>query len=77
MWYTYIHAGKTLIKTLLCVTNKKKLRLSNSRTLDFFLKRCICLFYAYEYNTFALFRHTRGHQTQLQMVVSHHVVAGN
>jgi hypothetical protein len=34
------------------------------------------LFYAYEY-TVAVFRHTRrGHQIPLQMVVSHHVVAG-
>jgi hypothetical protein len=31
----------------------------------------------YEY-TVAVFRHTRrGHRTPLQMVVSHHVVAGN
>jgi hypothetical protein len=37
----------------------------------------IYLFYAYEY-TIVLFRHTRrGHQIPLQMVVSHHVVAGN
>jgi len=35
------------------------------------------LFYVYEY-TVAVFRHTRrGHQIPLQMVVSHHVVAGN
>jgi hypothetical protein len=41
------------------------------------LLRFIYLFYVYEY-TIALFRHTRGgHQTPLQMVVSHHVVAGN
>jgi hypothetical protein len=33
--------------------------------------------YLYEY-TVAVFRHTRrGHQMPLQMVVSHHVVAGN
>ena len=38
--------------------------------------RFICLFYVYEY-TVAVFRHTRrGHQTPLQMVVSHQVVAG-
>jgi hypothetical protein len=37
-----------------------------------------CLFDAYEYTTIVLFRHTRrGHQTPLQMVVSHHVVAEN
>jgi hypothetical protein len=41
----------------------------------FFFK--IYLFYVYEC-TIALFRHTRrGHQIPLQMVVSHHVVAGN
>jgi hypothetical protein len=35
------------------------------------------LFYLYEH-TVAVFRHTRkGHQIPLQMVVSHHVVAGN
>ena len=34
------------------------------------------LFYAYEY-TVTVFRHAgRGHQIPLQMVVSHHVVAG-
>jgi hypothetical protein len=37
----------------------------------------ICLLYACEYIV-AVFRHTRrGHQIPLQMVVSHHVVAGN
>jgi hypothetical protein len=41
-----------------------------------FLKDYIYLFYVYEY-TVAVFRHTRrGHQIPLQMVVSHHVVAG-
>jgi hypothetical protein len=53
--------------------------------LFFFLKigfsfsflRFIYLFYVYEY-AIALFRHTRrGHQIPLQMVVSHHVIAGN
>jgi hypothetical protein len=40
----------------------------------FFLK---ILFTIYKY-TVAVFRHTRrGHQIPLQMVVSHHVVAGN
>jgi hypothetical protein len=40
-------------------------------------KRFIYLFYVCEY-TVAVFRHTRrGHQILLQMVVSHHVVAGN
>ena len=44
-------------------------------TLNISLK--IYLFYVYE-NTIALFRHTRtGHQIPLQMVVNHHVVAGN
>jgi hypothetical protein len=44
---------------------------------SFLLLRFIYLFYVYEY-TIALFRHTRrGHQISLQMVVSHHVVAGN
>jgi hypothetical protein len=37
----------------------------------------IYLFYVYEY-TIAVFRRTRrGHPIALQMVVSHHVVAGN
>jgi hypothetical protein len=37
----------------------------------------IYLSYVYEY-TVAVFRHTRrGHQISLQIVVSHHVVAGN
>jgi hypothetical protein len=41
----------------------------------FFFK--IYLFYIYEY-TVDVYRHTRsGHQIPLQMVVSHHVVAGN
>jgi hypothetical protein len=40
----------------------------------FILKK---LFYVYVY-TVTVFRHTRrGHQVTLQMVVSHHVVAGN
>ena len=42
-----------------------------------FLKKIIDLFDVYEY-TIALFRYTiGGHQIPLQMVVSHHVVAGN
>ena len=42
--------------------------------LVFFFKD---LFVAYEY-TILVFRHTRrGHQIPLQIVVSHHVVAGN
>jgi hypothetical protein len=41
----------------------------------FFFLRFI-YFYLYEYNV-AVFRHTRrGNQNSLQMVVSHHVVAG-
>jgi hypothetical protein len=43
--------------------------------LFFFLKNY--LFYICEY-TVAVFRHTRrGHKISLQVVVSHHVVAGN
>ena len=43
----------------------------------FFFKRIINLFYLYEY-TVAVFRHTkRGHQISLQLVVSHHMAAGN
>jgi hypothetical protein len=44
----------------------------------FFLKKKKELFvYVYEYIV-AVFRHTRrGHQIPLQMVVNHHVVAGN
>jgi hypothetical protein len=45
--------------------------------LSFLSLRFIYLFYVYEY-TVAVFRHTRrGHRIPLQMVVSHHVVAGN
>jgi len=45
--------------------------------LMFFPLKKIYLFYVYEY-TIAIFRHTRrGHQIPLQMVVSHHVLAGN
>jgi hypothetical protein len=44
--------------------------------LALFLFLRFYLFYAYEYPA-AVFRHTRrGHQIPLQMVVSHHVVAG-
>jgi hypothetical protein len=36
------------------------------------------LFYVYEYTVVVVFRHTsRGHQIPVQMVVRHHVVAGN
>jgi hypothetical protein len=53
---------------------KKKKKVGKPRSF-FFLK--IHLFYLYEY-TVAFFRHTRRrHQIPLQMVVSHHVVAGN
>jgi hypothetical protein len=44
------------------------------------LKACATTFFYFmhEYTPIALFRDTRrGHQTPLQMVVSHHVVAGN
>jgi len=44
--------------------------------LFFFFK--IYLFIVYTVDTAAVFRHTRrGHRISLQMVVSHHVVAGN
>jgi hypothetical protein len=44
---------------------------------SFLFLRFIYSFNVYEY-TVAVFRHTRrGHQIPLQMVVSHHVVAGN
>jgi hypothetical protein len=43
----------------------------------FFIFLKIYLFYVYKY-TVTVFGHTRrGHQLSLQMVVSHHVVAGN
>jgi hypothetical protein len=43
----------------------------------FFLFLKICLFHVCEY-TVAVFRHSRReHQIPSQMVVSHHVVAGN
>jgi hypothetical protein len=43
----------------------------------FFNDLLIYLFHVYKY-TLAVFRHTRrGHQMPLQIVVSHHVVAGN
>jgi len=46
-------------------------------TPDLLLFFKIYLFYLYEY-TVAVFKHTRrGHQIPLQMVVSHHVFAGN
>jgi len=42
-----------------------------------FFQRFIYLFYVYEY-TVSVFRHIRrGDRIPLQMVVSHHVVAGN
>jgi hypothetical protein len=49
----------------------------SSRVSFSFFKKKIYLFYAYEY-TVDTFRHTkRGHWIPLQMVVSHHVVAGD
>jgi hypothetical protein len=43
----------------------------------FFIFYVLFIYYLYEY-TVAVFRHTRKeHQIPLQMVVSHHVVAGN
>jgi hypothetical protein len=51
--------------------------MGNHLELDNLFFKKIYLFYVYEY-TVAVIRHTRrGHQTPLQMVVSHHVVAGN
>jgi hypothetical protein len=51
--------------------------LTNACNSSFLLLRFIYLFYAYEYITIAPFKHTRrGHRIPLQMVVSHHVVAG-
>ena len=50
---------------------------SSSSSSFFFFFRYIYLFHVCEY-TIAVFRRTRrGHQFSLQMVVSHHVVAGN
>jgi hypothetical protein len=47
-----------------------------SRSYVFFFKDFIYLFYIYEY-TVAVFRYTkRGHRNPLEMVVSHHEVAG-
>jgi uncharacterized membrane protein YgaE (UPF0421/DUF939 family) len=45
----------------------------------FFLFKDLFLFYVCKYTiAVAVFRHTRrGHRIPLQMVVSHHVVAGN
>jgi hypothetical protein len=49
--------------------------LEELRVLHFL--KVIYLFYLYEY-TVAVFSHTRrGHLIPIQMVVSHHVVAGN
>jgi hypothetical protein len=49
----------------------------NNQCFLYFLKRIIYLFYVYKY-TVAVFRHTRRrHLITLQMVVSHHVIAGN
>jgi hypothetical protein len=45
---------------------------------NYFFKKRFYLFYMYNEYSVAVFRHTRrGHQVPLQMVVSHHVVAGN
>jgi hypothetical protein len=59
---------------------KKQKQKQKQKKDRFLLKKkdlFIYLFYVYEY-TIALFRHTRrGHQIPLQIVVSHHVVAGN
>jgi hypothetical protein len=56
--------------------NKQTKKLKSCFLKDLF-KKFIYLFYVYEY-TVAVFRHTRrGHKIPIQMVVSHHVVAGN
>ena len=45
--------------------------------VHFFFLRFIYLFCLYKYSV-AVLRHTRrGHQIPLQMIVSHHLVAGN
>jgi hypothetical protein len=51
-------------------------------SMIFFVGFFVCLFKIYLFHeceyTFTVFRHTiRGHRIPLQMVVSHHVVAGN
>jgi len=57
-----------------CVELRSRNECFGRETLFFFK---IYLFIVYEYRV-AVFRHTRrGHQISLQMVVSHHVVAGN
>jgi hypothetical protein len=51
--------------------------IDDSRDSYKFFKRFIYLFYVCEY-TVAVFRHARrGHQISLQIIVRHHVVAGN
>jgi hypothetical protein len=54
---------------------KNKLR-SSARVVYFFFLKKICLFIICKY-TVAVFRHSRrGSQILLQIVVSHHAVAG-
>jgi hypothetical protein len=69
-WHADIHIDRALI-----YINKSLRKRFFKR---FFLKIYLFIyFYSYEY-TVAIFRHTRrGHWIPLQMVVSHHVVAGN
>jgi len=58
-----------------CLNVKKTTFVFCERTFSFFFN--IYLFIIYKY-TVAVFRHTkRGHQIPLQIVVSHHVGAGN
>ena len=71
MWYVYVRDQAQelflrILSTLFFVCFK-----------DLFACLCIYLFYVCEY-VVTLFRPTRrGHQIPLQMVVTHHVVAGN
>ena len=74
----FIYIGSWDTNSVLCVcraiTSSNGLSSQSYFDLTLFLELFI---YAYEY-TVAVFKHTRrGHWIQLQMVVSHHVVAGN
>jgi len=69
-------AGRSDLKAVICNYIRILNYSVNLRTFtrDFFK---MYLFIIYKY-TVAVFGHTRrGHQIPLQMVVSHHVVAGN
>jgi len=74
---TYRHTHTLAIYNFVYLLNIFESTVAEAKALDnvWFLK--IYLFIIYKY-TVAVFRHTRrGHQISLQMVVSHHVVAGN